>query len=85
MDDEIKFITARYPAFKDKIIAAYHNSDEFKSLCEDLYSTSQILENYKEKVILYTSNELEYRTLLLDLENEVIKYLSAPNPGHKTK
>ncbi len=75
MDEEIKFMISRYPAFRDKILSAYRNSDEFKGLCDDFYSSSKKLEDYKEKVIKGIQNELEYRKLFLDLESEVLKFL----------
>ncbi|HEY3405610.1 MAG TPA: hypothetical protein VGK59_19640 [Ohtaekwangia sp.] len=74
---EIRFMISRFPAFKDKILNAYGNSDEFKGLCEDFYSSSRTLEDYKEKVMKDIKNELEYRKLFLDLENEILKYLGA--------
>lgn len=77
MDEEIKFMISRYPAFKDRIVTAYKDSDEFKGLCEDFYSSSKILEGYKEKVIKDINNELEYRKLFLDLESEILKFLSS--------
>ena len=83
MDEEIKFMISRYPAFKDKIIDAYKESDEFKGLCDDFYSSSRILEGYREKVMKDINNELEYRKLFLDLESEILKFLSSQRKqGH---
>jgi hypothetical protein len=83
MDEEIKFMISRYPAFKDKIIDAYKESDEFKGLCDDFYSSSRILEGYREKVLKDINNELEYRKLFLDLEGEILKFLSSQRKqGH---
>ena len=83
MDEEIKFMISRYPAFKDKIIDAYKKSDEFKGLCDDFYSSSRILEGYREKVMKDINNELEYRKLFLDLESEILKFLSSQRKqGH---
>ena len=83
MDEEIKFMISRYPAFKDKIIDAYKESDEFKGLCDDFYSSSRILEGYREKVMKDINNELEYRKLFLDLEGEILKFLSSQRKqGH---
>lgn len=82
IDEQIRFMISRYPAFKDKILSAYRNSDEFKGLCEDFYSSSRTLEDYKEKVMKDIKNELEYRKLFIDLENEILKYLGT---SQKTK
>lgn len=83
MDEEIKFMISRYPAFKDKILDAYKDSDEFKGLCDDFYSSSKILEGYREKVMKDINNELEYRKLFLDLESEILKFLSSKRKqGH---
>jgi hypothetical protein len=75
MSEEIDFMISRYPAFKERILNAYKDSDEFKGLCDDFYSSSKKLEDYKEKVIKDIKNELEYRKLFLDLENEILKFL----------
>lgn len=77
MDEEIKFMISRYPAFKDKILDAYKDSDEFKGLCDDFYSSSKILDGYREKVMKDINNELEYRKLFLELESEILKFLSS--------
>lgn len=77
MDEEIKFMVSRYPAFRDKIIDAYKDSDEFRGLCDDFYSSSKILAGYREKVMKDINSELEYRKLFLDLESEILKFLSS--------
>jgi len=78
MGQEIEFLINRYPALKDKILSAYQDSDEFKGLCEDFYSSLCILEKHKERMMKDIKNEMEYRALFLDLENEILKFLGNP-------
>ena len=76
MSDDIKFILQRYPSFKENILKAYAVNEEFKGLCEDIYSMTQTLEHHSSKVFSDQNNEIEYRKLLLELESEFLKYLS---------
>jgi len=75
MNEDIKFMMSRFSAYKEQILDAYESNDEFKSLCEDFYSSALILENYKKKMLKDKKNELEYRKVFLDLENEILNFL----------
>jgi hypothetical protein len=77
MSEDVKFMMSRFSAYKDQILDAYETNEEFKSLCEDFYSSAMILENYKRKILKDKKSELEYRKLFLDLENEVLNFLGA--------
>ena len=85
MSEDIKFILKRYPSFKENIAKAYADSEEFKSLCEDMYSMTQTLERHSDKVFTDLGHELEYRKLLLELENELLKYLGDARGVHNAK
>jgi hypothetical protein len=75
MNEDIKFMMSRFSAYKEQILDAYETNEEFKSLCEDFYSSALILENYKKKMLKDKKNELEYRKVFLDLENEILNFL----------
>ena len=75
MSEDVKFMMSRFSAYKEQILDAYETNEEFKSLCEDFYSSALILENYKKKILKDKKSELEYRKLFLDLENEVLNFL----------
>ena len=75
MSDDVKFMMDRFSLYKDQILEAYQTNDEFKSLCEDFYSSALILENLKQKLLKDKRSELEYRRLFLDLENEILDFL----------
>ena len=74
MSEDVKFMMSRFSAYKEQILDAYETNEEFKSLCEDFYSSALILENYKKKILKDKKSELEYRKLFLDLENEVFNF-----------
>ena len=74
MSEDVKFMLKRFPSFTDEIVEAYAKNEEFKSLCEDIYSMTQALERGERRVFNDHSHELEYRKLLLDLESELLKY-----------
>ena len=77
MTQDIQFMMNRFPTFKDQILQAYENNEEFKSLCEDFYSSALILINSKNKVLKDRKSDLEYQKLFLDLETEILNFLSA--------
>ena len=77
MNEDVKYMMSRFSAYKEQILDAYETNEEFKSLCEDFYSSALILENYKKKILKDKKSELEYRKLFLDLENEILNFLGA--------
>ena len=51
----------RFSIYKKRILDEYQTNDEFKSLCEDFYSSTSILENFKKKMLHDKRSELEYK------------------------
>jgi len=76
MSDDLKFMLKRFPSFNERIAQAYADNEEFKGLCEDIFSMTQTLEGAGPKLFTNPTHELEYRKLLLDLESELLKYLA---------
>ena len=85
MSEDMRFILKRYPSFKENIVRAYAESDEFKGLCEDIYSMTQTLEQHDGRIFTDPGHEIEYRKLLLELENELLKYLADLRGVHSAK
>lgn len=83
MSEDMKFILKRFPSFKDRIVERYTDNEEFKSLCEDIFTMTQTLERHN--VFKNQNHELEYRKLLLELENELLKYLEDSRGFHSAK
>lgn len=75
ISEDVKFMVDRFSSYKSQILEAYQTNDEFKSLCEDFYSSALILENLKRRLLKDKKNELEYRKLFLDLESEILDFL----------
>lgn len=79
MSDDIRFIINRFPLYRDRIMKAYRDNDEFKTLCEDFYSSALILQNHKKKIMRAKESNVEYQKLFLDLETEILNFLGVPN------
>lgn len=75
MTEDIEFLISRFPTQKEKILEAYKRNGDFKSLCEDFYSSAILLQNQKKKIIKDKRQELEYQKLFLDLETELMDFL----------
>jgi len=79
MSVDIIFMLSKFPAHRDAILREYRTNEEFKSLCEDFYSTAKALERYQERMMNDVKNELEYRKVFKDLEGEIVRFLSPRN------
>ena len=51
MSEDVKFMTDRFSAHREQIFEAYQTNDEFKTLCEDFYSSALMLEKFLKKII----------------------------------
>ena len=76
MSEDLVFIVARYPSFRNVIEDEHAHNEEFKTLCEDIHAMAQTLERREQFVFATVHQELEYRKLLLELEHELLKFLS---------
>jgi hypothetical protein len=75
MNEEIIYMLDRFPKHRKIILKAYNGNDEFKSLCQDFYSSARTIENYKNDMIKNLKGELEYQRVFADLEKEIVEYL----------
>jgi hypothetical protein len=65
----------KFPDFKVRIIQLYQHDENFKSLCEDYWLCTTLLE--KQKHIAQTDAELatEYDSICTTLENDINEFL----------
>lgn len=75
MSEDLQFMIRKFPSYRDRILQAYRENDEFKTLCEDFYSSALLLEAKKKAIINDRKTEVEYYKLFLDLESDVMGYL----------
>lgn len=75
MEDAVIFILNKFPTYRSEIMKAYMNDDEFKSLCEDYFSAAKTFESFQRKIMKDYKGELEYRSLFLELEKEMLEFL----------
>jgi hypothetical protein len=72
---ELQAMINKFPSYKAKIIQLYLNDLNFKSLCEDLWLSTNILITHKKNVESDLILENEYDSICSLLEKEVIDYL----------
>lgn len=77
MNDDLIYILNRFPTYKSRILSEYLINEEFKTLVEDFYSTGKTLESFRNKMTIQAKNELEYKELFDDLENEIKRFLGS--------
>jgi len=75
LPQELQNIILKYPDAKAKIIQLYHNDSNFKSLCEDYWLSTTLLEKYKESSDADMTLKDEYDSICLLLEKEVNEFL----------
>ena len=78
-------MVSRFPAYKDKILEEYNKNDEFKSLCEDFYSSAISLSNFKSQVLKDKQSEQEYQKVFIELEVEILNFLLRPKHRNSTR
>jgi hypothetical protein len=75
MSEAVEYLIKRFPFHRELIIKEYKTNDDFKTLCEDFYTSALIVLREESAVIRNKKNELEYQKLFLDLEYELVNYL----------
>lgn len=68
---------SRFPEYEDTIKVLYHFDDEFKSLCEDYFTTRMNAEKFKIRATENRVAESEYKSLSKTLEQEIIEYIGS--------
>jgi hypothetical protein len=72
---ELQPIILKFPDFKTKIIQLYNNDSNFKSLCDDYWLSSTLLQKYRRNVESYSILEDEYSGICAILVKELNDYI----------
>ena len=77
----LEYILTRFPDQRAKIINLYNTDDDFKTLCEDYFTSVQAIEKCRTSATKGREVENEYLHVNLELEKEILNlfrtYLSA--------
>jgi len=72
---ELLYVTNRFPAFHEKVVDLYNQSEEFQALCNDYYLCIKSLDQWKIKIENDKKCLLEYTDLKTTLEQEMCRFL----------
>lgn len=72
---ELQPIILKFPDFRAKIVQLYNNDLNFKSLCDDYWLSSILLQKYRKNVENDLMLEKEYDSICAVLEKEMTEYL----------
>jgi hypothetical protein len=65
----------RFPDFRVRIIQLYENDENFKSLCEDYWLCTTLLEKQRNRIEADVELATEYEAICITLENDINQYL----------
>jgi hypothetical protein len=81
MNDKAHHILERFPDQRDRIALLMAKDPEFRSICEDYEDCVNALRYWvQSKEPDAETRSIEYRTLILELEEEITQALAAPKP-----
>jgi hypothetical protein len=80
---ELDHIIERFPESKDVIITLYYADEDFRSLCDDYWLSSQSLLKLQNKILTDKESEVEYREICLDLEKKIMLFLKSKRDEKK--
>jgi len=66
----------KFPDFKVRIIQLYQHDENFKSLCDDYWLCTTLLEKQKNRMLADPELALEYDSICSTLENDINKFLT---------
>ena len=72
---ELQYVTNRFPAFHEKVVELYNQSEEFQELCNDYYLCIKSLELWNARINSDQKCLLEYTDLKGTLEQEMCRFL----------
>ncbi len=72
---ELLYVTNRFPAFHEKVVDLYNQSEEFQALCNDYFLCIKSLDQWKTKIENDRKCLLEYTDLKVALEQEMCRFL----------
>jgi hypothetical protein len=75
MRKALDHILGKWPALRAKIIELYNSDDDFRILCEDYLTSSETIEDFRQKKIKNCDFENEFIQVNQELEKEVLHLL----------
>ncbi len=72
---KIQVMIQKFPAFKLRIIQLYQYDENFKSLCEDYWLCTTLLQQQKDMIPGDTELATAYSLICTTLENDIDQYL----------
>jgi len=77
MQKELDNMIRQFPQSRVKIIDLFNGSEDFKSLCVDYLQCERSLQAFLDHQQEESQVENEYRRLLHDLREDVVRYLGS--------
>lgn len=72
---KLQVMIQKFPDFRVRIIQLYQYDENFKSLCEDYWLCTTLLEKQKNRIQADTELVMEYDSICTTLENDINNYL----------
>ena len=76
MYKELDYMLETYPGYRGRITELFNSNEDFKSLCDDVWQCKNNLLQLGKNRVNDTRNENGYRLLWLELEKEVLNFLT---------
>lgn len=73
--NELQPVLMHFPEARNKIIQLFYNDLNFRSMCEDYWMCTKMLEKFAAREGQYELLETEYQSIRMLLEIEVNDYL----------
>jgi hypothetical protein len=75
MHTPLNLVILNFFEYRDTIKSLYLNDDDFKTLCEDYYTSRINMEKFKSRLLQERNRELEFEELSLKLEIEILDFI----------
>ncbi len=72
---KLQVMIQKFPDFRIRILQLYEHDENFKSLCEDYWLCTAMLEQQKKMTPADAALATEYSLICITLENDINQYL----------
>lgn len=76
MTKELDHMIQKFPGYRGRLIELFRTNEDFRSLCDDYWQCDSKLIHLRQNTIKDTRAENSYALLFLDLEQEVMRFLT---------